>query len=435
MKTMKKLCQATIRLVLAISMVFGTGITSVFANEPGTADPDKVAVVNALLGELKTLDPELKNAEFQNMISGIEERVANATSNDNEYLDNVANVIGGVKDFNNTIYSNKTLYEQAIAGLDAQELYYNEYLIDYIQSVIDNNGTPELNDSFNALIQLIQKSDTLATTYNAISQNQELTNIYNTVFEQYTIVNYETAISNDFIAVIGPILNSETKLNEIVANVNVTASDNTLTELIVNGLKLDVNELTGTIYVGYQVEVLDVIATTTNGNASVQIIKPEVLVVGNNEVRIIVTSLDGQVREYILNVIRQGEFADQGDAEPESTNNQVEATPLEATPNESEQVTVTSLANTNDSSNVADVDEEEEESTDEEKEKNETEKYDEEIAEDEEGLNGFTVLLIVGGIALIGFGIYMLFGDKDDEIPKVKGIKNSKNNPKSKNRK
>ena len=434
MKTMKKLCQATLRLVLAISMVFGTGITSVFANEPGTADPDKVAVVNALLGELKTLDPELKNVEFQNMISGIEERVANATSNDNEYLDNVANVIEGVKDFNTDLYSNKTLYEQAIAGLDAQELYYNEHLIEYIQSVIDNNETPELNESFNALIQLIQKSDSLATTYNSISGNEEIAGIYDTVFEQYTIVNYETATSNDFIAVIGPVLNSETRLNEIVANVNTIASDNTLTELVVNGLELDVNELTGTIYVGYQVEVLDVIATTTNGNASVQIIKPEVLVVGNNEVRIIVTSLDGQVREYILNVIRQGEFADQGDAEDETTNTQVEATPLEVTPNESEEVAVTTLANTNDSANTSTV-EDEETTTDEEKDEKEAKKYDEEIAEDEEGLNGFTVLLIVGGIALIGFGIYMLFGDKDDEIPKVKGIKNSKNNSKSKNRK
>ena len=434
MKTMKKLCQATLRLVLAISMVFGTGITSVFANEPGTADPDKVAVVNALLGELKTLDPELKNVEFQNMISGIEERDANATSNDNEYLDNVANVIEGVKDFNTDLYSNKTLYEQAIAGLDAQELYYNEHLIEYIQSVIDNNETPELNESFNALIQLIQKSDSLATTYNSISGNEEIAGIYDTVFEQYTIVNYETATSNDFIAVIGPVLNSETRLNEIVANVNTIASDNTLTELVVNGLELDVNELTGTIYVGYQVEVLDVIATTTNGNASVQIIKPEVLVVGNNEVRIIVTSLDGQVREYILNVIRQGEFADQGDAEDETTNTQVEATPLEVTPNESEEVAVTTLANTNDSANTSTV-EDEETTTDEEKDEKEAKKYDEEIAEDEEGLNGFTVLLIVGGIALIGFGIYMLFGDKDDEIPKVKGIKNSKNNSKSKNRK
>ena len=434
MKTMKKLCQATIRFVLAISMVFGTGITSVFANEPGTADPDKVAVVNALLDELKTLDPELKNVEFQNMISGIEERVANATSNDNEYLDNVANVIEGVKDFNTDLYSNKTLYEQAIAGLDAQELYYNEHLIEYIQSVIDNNVTPELNESFNALIQLIQKSDSLATTYNSISGNEEIAGIYDTVFEQYTIVNYETATSNDFIAVIGPVLNSETRLNEIVANVNTIASDNTLTELVVNGLELDVNELTGTIYVGYQVEVLDVIATTTNGNASVQIIKPEVLVVGNNEVRIIVTSLDGQVREYILNVIRQGEFADQGDAEDETTNTQVEATPLEVAPNESEEVAVTTLANTNDSANTSTV-EDEETTTDEEKDEKEAKKYDEEIAEDEEGLNGFTVLLIVGGIALIGFGIYMLFGDKDDEIPKVKGIKNSKNNSKSKNRK
>ena len=434
MKTMKKLCQATIRFVLAISMVFGTGITSVFANEPGTADPDKVAVVNALLGELKTLDPELKNVEFQNMISGIEERVANATSNDNEYLDNVTNVIEGVKDFNTDLYSNKTLYEQAIAGLDAQELYYNEHLIEYIQSVIDNNVTPELNESFNALIQLIQKSDSLATTYNSISENEEIAGIYDTVFEQYTIVNYETATSNDFIAVIGPVLNGETRLNEIVANVNTIASDNTLTELVVNGLELDVNELTGTIYVGYQVEVLDVIATTTNGNASVQIIKPEVLVVGNNEVRIIVTSLDGQVREYILNVIRQGEFADQGDAEDETTNTQVEATPLEVTPNESEEVAVTTLANTNDSANTSTV-EDEETTTDEEKDEKEAKKYDEEIAEDEEGLNGFTVLLIVGGIALIGFGIYMLFGDKDDEIPKVKGIKNSKNNSKSKNRK
>ena len=434
MKTMKKLCQATIRFVLAISMVFGTGITSVFANEPGIADPDKVATVNALLGELKTLDPELKNVEFQNMISGIEERVANATSNDNEYLDNVANVIEGVKDFNTDLYSNKTLYEQAIAGLDAQELYYSEYLIEYIQSVIDNNETPELNESFNSLIQLIQKSDALATTYNSISGNEEIAGIYDTVFEQYTIVNYETAISNDFIAVIGPVLNSETRLNEIVANVNTIASDNTLTELVVNGLELDVNELTGTIYVGYQVEVLDVIATTTNGNASVQIIKPEVLVVGNNEVRIIVTSLDGQVREYILNVIRQGEFADQGDAEDETTNTQVEATPLEVKPNKSEEVAVTTLANTNDSANTSTV-EDEETTTDEEKDEKEAKKYDEEIAEDEEGLNGFTVLLIVGGIALIGFGIYMLFGDKDDEIPKVKGIKNSKNNSKSKNRK
>ena len=63
------------------------------------------------------------------------------------------------------------------------------------------------------------------------------------------------------------------------------------------------------------------------------------------------------------------------------------------------------------------------------------EKYNEEI--EEEGLSFFTVLLIVVGIALVGYGVYKVFGEKEDKkIDKAfEQPKSNKNKPKKKSNK
>ncbi len=197
------------------------------------------------------------------------------------------------------------------------------------------------------------------------------------------------------------------------------SADNNLTSLTINGIEMDVKEETYKVYVGNDVTELKVVFAKSNENAKVEILNSENLKVGANEVIVIVTAENGDVRQYTIEVIR------------------AEATPVVATTetDNKEEVVVTPL--TNNTSNET-IEEEHKNTSD------SAEKYDEEI-EEKEGLSALTVFLIVAGIALVGYGIYKLFGDKEDqkiekafEQPKVnknKPTPNKPNNTKKKNTK
>lgn len=390
MKTMKKLCQAIMRMVLAISMVFGTGICSVFADE-------------------------LESSNLNNAL-----------------------------DSQNAIVTSLTTNRQSISNAfdlleEAEELDGNnpDILIEHIDYIIQEEGeNPDLEN----LKTLITDAQSLNAEYIALTDDEKA--IYDNYFEELILEDYVYSGESyeDIVNYYAKISNIILDIGLATANANAItiSSNNDLYSLKVNGLELDVDNLTLTIYVGYEVEDLEVIANAyMSGITNVEIIKPNTLIVGENEVKVIVTSLNGQVKEYILTVIRQNQSADQGDpADEKETTNTTDTKKTVVTPlvNEStdKEDTVTSLVSTtnnvSDSTDDSDIDEKTDNKSN---NKKETKKYDEEV-EEESGLNGLTVLLIVGGIALIGFGIYMLFGDKDDNTV---GIKKTNNKSNQKNKK
>jgi len=174
--------------------------------------------------------------------------------------------------------------------------------------------------------------------------------------------------------------------------------DNTLSNLKVNDIELDLKEESHKIYVGNDVTKLDLSYLKNNEKATVEVVNSEELKVGSNEVIIKVTAENGEIREYVLEVIR---------AEKE-----VAATTTEN--NTKEEVKATQMSTNNYSDET--IDNTVEEETEEEKSNtsDSNEKYNEEL-EEEKGLNGLTVLLIVVGIALVGFGVYKIFGEKEDK--------------------
>ena len=171
--------------------------------------------------------------------------------------------------------------------------------------------------------------------------------------------------------------------------------DNTLSNLKANDIELDLTLDSHKIYVGNDVTKIDLEYLKNSDKATVEIIGADELKVGSNEVIVKVTAENGDIREYILEVIR---------AEKE-----VVATTTEDNTKEEPKVT---QMNTNNYSDET-IDNTVDESTEEEKSNtsDSNEKYDEEVAKEE--LSGLTVLLIVVGIALVGFGIYKIFGDKE----------------------
>ena len=172
--------------------------------------------------------------------------------------------------------------------------------------------------------------------------------------------------------------------------------DNTLSNLKANDIELDLTQQSHKIYVGNDVTKLDLSYLKNHEKATVEVVNPEELKVGSNEVIVRVTAENGEVREYVLEVIR---------AEKE-----VVATTTENNTKEEVKATQMSTNNYSDETIENTVELEEEKSNT----SNSNEKYNEEI-EEEKGLNGLTVLLIVAGIALVGFGIYKIFGEQEDK--------------------
>lgn len=363
MKAIKKLCQATLTLVLTISLVFGTGIKGVFANVQS--------------GEYQTAIQE--QTEFMELLS-----------NNMESYKNALNLLS-----------------------DAEELNSNDQatINNYIDTLINSDATTDSDeDSLNELKNLLIAANEVEASLSLVTDDSEK--------ELYS-QNFKVLVTNlvtqdnidglaDFLANIVTII-PDFGLSDAI--VSVSSTD--LSELEVNGLQLNLDETTATLYVGYEVIDLEVVATPVLSTTRVEIIKPSELVVGNNEVRIIVTPLSGQVKEYILNVVRLKQYEAQGDGKDEATSSSSSSTSVEPMVATQEESTPISSYVSKSTSSAVSIDETED------SDKKEVKEYDEEVAE-EKGLNGLTILLIVAGIALIGFGIYMLFGDKDDDIPEVK---------------
>lgn len=197
--------------------------------------------------------------------------------------------------------------------------------------------------------------------------------------------------------------------------------DNTLTNLTVNGIELDVNESNHKIYVGNDITDLQVLFESSNPNAKVEILNGKNLKVGTNEVIVIITAENGEVRQYTLEVVR----AEKDSALISTTNTQ-------ETVSSSNEVSISILNNSVNDDTVL----EEEKDSETRNTSDSAEKYNEEV-EEEKGMSALTVLLIVLGIALVGFGIYKIFGEKEDkkiekafEQPKI-----NKTNYKSNNKK
>lgn len=222
--------------------------------------------------------------------------------------------------------------------------------------------------------------------------------------------NVETAIT--------PITDKITELKEKFGK----SCDNTLTNLTINGIEMDVKEESYKVYVGNDVTELTIIFEKSNQNAKVEILNGKDLKVGTNEVIVLVTAENGEVRQYIIEVIR------------------AEAPVVTVENDNTDKAVATQLNNVISEETV----EEEHKNT-----SDSAERYDQEI-EEKEGLSAFTVLLIVAGIALVGYGVYKIFGDKEDqkiekafEQPKVnknktipsKNPTNKINNNKKKNNK
>ena len=374
MKHVKKLCQATVKVLLVSAMVFQMGITGVFALEP--TQPTILDDQNVIVELLNT---------------------------------------------------NKESYENALEILnEAQELDGNDpdVLIGHIDYI--NSQNVEVNDDLENLKSLIEGAKALNEEYSRLTSEEDKIE-YAENFAQKILNEYREPNTN-----IEELTNYYAQMSNILMDIGLAdavaaISDNSALEIYVNGLPMDVDKLTDTVYVGNMVEDLEVLVVLNGAEATYEITKPEVLGVGDNEVKITITAPNGSVKEYVYNVVREDVFAAQGDGTDEKTTQAV-VTPLVAEPEKETTSTITySVSNDVDEITIED-DEKEETKTEDEEE------YDEEL-EEEKGLNGFTILLIVAGIALIGFGIYMLFGDKDDVTPKNNKKVSNSSKPKNKNKK
>ena len=187
--------------------------------------------------------------------------------------------------------------------------------------------------------------------------------------------------------------------------------DNTLSNLKANDIELDLTKELNKVYVGNDVTKIDLEYLKNNDKSVVEIIGAENLKVGSNEVIVRVTAENGDVREYVLEVVRAEKEVVASTTENKS-NEEPKVTPMNNNNDYSDETTNITLEETDNDeiSNTSDS----------------NEKYDKEL-EKENGLNGLTVLLIVIGIALVGFGIYKIFGEKED-----KKIERAFNNPQPK---
>lgn len=376
MKTIKKLCQATLNLVLAISMVFSTGIMGVFADEISTELQDAIESQENFIATL-SVDIELYQRAIE-LVGGAEELNSDDQTAVNEYLDYLIENATTEDDAN-------ALRQMKLLISDANDLNQN-----YLR--ISEDEKTQYNNNLSMLIaQNINDNDI-----------DELAELYANIITIIPDVN------------LGPVLSEISSVE--------------LSTLFVNGLELDVTQFENTVYVGYSVTDLEVVATPVTNTAKVKVVKPNPLEVGNNQVRVIVSTLSGEPVEYVLNVVRLGQFDEQGDGQDEKNKTTSNVEPMVSTSSETEEnIQVITYSTSNYSSVKESTSDDETKVTSEKEDKKE---YDEEI--EKSGLNGFTVLLIVGGIALIGFGIYMLFGDKEDIAPVTNKTQNNKTNTKKK---
>jgi len=294
------------------------------------------------------------------------------------------------------------LSEKLISG----ELSY-EVLDAYAQIINTHKGildkvtelNSDLGSQFTAHIKDAIKNDIFGSDNGYIEALDSIENTSKTDEERLQILNKLDLIElsvevssdnlldqNDIDSIISPII---TKINELREKYSKSC-ENRLTSLIVNGIELDVNEETYKVYVGNDVTELKVLFEQFSSNSKVEVLNGKDLKVGTNQVLVLVTAENGEVRQYTIEVIRA--------EAPVVTTTEVKST---------NKATVTPLTNNTSNETVEEEKEEVKNTSD------SAEKYNEEV--EEEGLSALTVFLIVVGIALVGYGVYKIFGEKEDK--------------------
>ncbi len=489
MKHIKNLCQATLKVLLAIAMVFSTGISGVFADEANlgqalekqqamandlsdnkssyetalsvldnvkTIDNSKLETVTTYLGTdneisklltaannlddndpqtaldfINVVDPTEADANLKELKDKINEggktTISEYITDSGKELSNLSTLISSVSS-NKESFSVSTLIEAVNTYKSNDDLTKLKTFVDAVNTYNSSDkGSTELSALIQAVIDyktsdenleklktLIESANELSSNYSDLTEDEKTQ--YVEAFTELLRSNYENDYNGtkSYLEKIGSVI-AYIGLDKVQEKINVQASDATVTKISINGLEMDVNSLTDTIYVGYLVSDLEVIVDTAQQEpyVTVEINKPTPLAVGENTVTIKITTLSGVTKEYTYTVVRATADDEQGDGTDEvvPTTTQAPAVePMVYVPETEEETTTSYVASSNKET------EEVEDETEKKETKKDDKEYDEEV-EEEKGLNGFTILLIVAGIALIGFGIYMLFGDKDDEKP------------------
>ncbi len=301
--------------------------------------------------------------------------------------------------------------------------------INEVKNSIENSSNPnpskdELNQYFETMLdsKLFSMNsyfmDKLNNLNNASKTEEERLEILNKInLVEFSINKLNATLNKDITLITDKI----SELKEFYSK----SCDNTLKNLIANNIELDLTKENQTITVGHDVTSIELIFEANNPNAKVEVLNNTDLKVGENTVLVIVTAPNGEVRQYTLTVVRQ---------EKEASNlvTTVSNTNQNNTEDEENSSVETVKVSTEDSTALEDdektVDNEEKSNT-----SDSSEKYNEEIEEDE-GTNGLIILIIVVGIALVGFGIYKLFGDKEGKkIEKSFGPNLNSQNKKSNN--
>ncbi|NLC54258.1 MAG: cadherin-like beta sandwich domain-containing protein [Erysipelothrix sp.] len=108
------------------------------------------------------------------------------------------------------------------------------------------------------------------------------------------------------------------------------STNNNLSSLTVSGCDLgfSADKLAYECEVDNLIDSVDVVATQDDSKATVQVIKPDSLVVGPNEIKVIVTSESDATKEYVINVTRSSdaptvEMADLADALKKLTSDEI----------------------------------------------------------------------------------------------------------------
>jgi len=453
MKTAKKICQTMLSFILVCSMFFGTGIMNVIAETiDTTAVQTNLTEVKTLVEDFEALDGYEQSTNAKNTINSIKDQLViiqnMIDSNDlqnidekNNYLESIKEIISNILNYNDqfevligNIFDDFESNYLALEDLESAEELSNdngaiaEY-INYRIGVAREAGNDELVEALIDLFNMIRFAENFVNpSYVTMIETdyEDNQSVYETLYKEYILMGLvipeDFGLTNEEVLLTYELLTNtfvdfsailpDVGFGENLEAIEKIVSNNNLKELKVNGLELDVKEVEHTVYVGNELEVVEVIATPEDSRATVSITKPDLLVEGDNSVNVKVVSLNGNIKEYNVKVVKLAKTAEQGDAEEPK---------VEVQTNQTVEEEIKPTYTTNNNTTKDEVEEEPKETT---PEKEDKEEYDEEI-EEESGLNGFTILLIVGGIALIGFGIYMLFGDKDEEIPKVKEVKKS----------
>lgn len=330
---------------------------------------------------------------------------------------------------------------------------YNNYLEQFnklLDSYVDNSTTEILNKILEIDIDSDNVSDTVLNIEKDIedlklfnSNSEEVFNLklQNKLNEYKMPTTEEERVSglNDLnkIKLLSSKYNDEVNqlLNEKI-ELYQKSVDADLQSLTIQGFKFDKDALDSgelNLYVAYDVKDASVELETSSDVATYEITGNTNLMVGENTITVTVTAENGNTKTYKVIVNRMEQYVEQGDVtdnnEPQTNNSNTVAAPVE-TPQEDNAEDVVALVNntvsnkkdtTNNKVNAKAKENENAKEKDEEKKSNTSDskdKYNEELKD--EDMSPLTILLIVAGIALVGFGIYMLFGKGDEDEEDIK---------------